>query len=108
MAYDEDLAARARDAVAELSTFTEQRMFGGLAFMVNTHMAIGIENDQLLVHVGKEGREAALADGARETHVRRGMVAAPPETVTNDEALHAWVRRGVELALAAPPKAAKR
>lgn len=39
MAYDEDLAARARELLAQLTDFDQRKMFGGLAFMVNPHMA---------------------------------------------------------------------
>ena len=49
MAYDEDLAGRARGLLAELTDFDERKMFGGLAFMVNTHMACGIVGDDLVV-----------------------------------------------------------
>ena len=41
MASDEVLAARVRDALAERTEFTEKAMFGGLASLVNTHMACG-------------------------------------------------------------------
>lgn len=39
-------------------------MFGGLTFIVNTHMARGIVKDDLMVRVGKDGHVAALARGA--------------------------------------------
>jgi hypothetical protein len=45
VAYDEDLAARARELLAELTDVDERKMFGDLAFMVNTHMAGGLEGD---------------------------------------------------------------
>ena len=40
MSYDEDLARRIRDLVAGEPELTEQRMFGGLAFLVGGHMAV--------------------------------------------------------------------
>ena len=40
MTYDEDLAARIRDIVAPEPGLTEKRMFGGLAFLINGHMAV--------------------------------------------------------------------
>jgi len=40
MAFDEDLAHRIRDLLAGESDLTEKRMFGGLAFLVNGHMAV--------------------------------------------------------------------
>ena len=112
MAFDEELAARVRDAVAERADFSERQMFGGLAFMVRTHMAVGIIRDELMVHVGTEGYGDALADGAHELRmgerVMRGMVGAPPSVTTDDDALHTWVARGVDVALATPPKPATR
>ena len=112
MAFDEELAARVRDAVAERADFVERKMFGGLAFMVRTHMAVGITRDELMVHVGTEGYDAALADGAHELRmgerVMRGMVGAPASVTADEDALHAWVARGVDLALATPPKPGKR
>ncbi|MFD6133968.1 TfoX/Sxy family protein [Isoptericola sp. NPDC056618] len=112
MAYDEVLAARVRDVVAERADVVERRMFGGVAFMVNTHMAVGVGGDELMVHVGTDGYDAALADGGHELRmgerVMRGMVGAPASVTSDDDALHAWVARGVDLALALPPKPPKR
>jgi TfoX/Sxy family transcriptional regulator of competence genes len=53
MAYDTVLAERAVHLLAPLTAFEERKMFGGLAFMVNTHMACGIVRDDLMVRVGK-------------------------------------------------------
>ena len=47
--------------LAPRAPFEERKMFGGLAFMVNTHMACGIVKDDLMVRVGKAGHDAALA-----------------------------------------------
>ncbi len=41
MAYDEELAARAKEIIEELAEPREQKMFGGIAFMVNDHMCVG-------------------------------------------------------------------
>ncbi|MEL7974651.1 TfoX/Sxy family protein [Isoptericola sp. F-RaC21] len=108
MAYDEVLAARVRDAVAERADFVERKMFGGVAFMVNTHMAVGVGDDELMVHVGTDGHAQALTDGAHEMRMgertMRGTVTVGPDVTADDDALHAWVDRGVDLALALPPK----
>ena len=66
MPYDEGLAERVREQLAPQAPFEERKMFGGLAFMVNTHMACGIVKDDLMVRVGKAGHDAALAAGAGE------------------------------------------
>jgi TfoX/Sxy family transcriptional regulator of competence genes len=111
VAYDEDLAARVRDALAHRCDFTEQKMFGGLAFMVNTHMACGITRDILMVRVGKQGYENALALGAEPMtmgeRTMAGMVMVAADRTADPVVLQEWVDRGVDLALAEPPKPPK-
>ena len=54
MAYDEDLADRLRGALGT-TDYEVIKMFGGLAFMVNTHMAVGIIRDELMLRLGRDG-----------------------------------------------------
>jgi TfoX/Sxy family transcriptional regulator of competence genes len=104
MAYDEALAARVRDQLRSEPGLSEKAMFGGLAFLLDGKMSVGIRGDELLVRVGAEQMDAAL----REPHTResmmgeramKGFILVAPET--GDE-LAAWVRRGVDLARTLP------
>ena len=109
MAYDEDLAVRTRDVLSEISgDVVEKKMFGGLAFMVNTNMACGLIGDDLMVRVGADGHEDALARGAREMdftgRTMRGFVVVPGGDVVDDRILEGWVRAGVEVAESLPRK----
>lgn len=61
MAYDEKLADRIRQAVGPRSGVTEKKMFGGLAFLLDGKMFVGVSKDELMVRVGPEGHDAALA-----------------------------------------------
>ena len=66
MAYNEALAGRVRKALAGHTGVMEKRMFGGLTFMLGDKMCYGVIKDDLMVCVGPEGYEAALAEpGAR-------------------------------------------
>ena len=66
MSYDETLADRVRAVLARKRGISEKKMFGGLAFLVNGHMACGIIGDDLMVRVGPEAYDAALTKaGAR-------------------------------------------
>lgn len=111
MAYDEDLATRIRVALAERVEFTEKKMFGGLALMVNTHMACGVMSQGLMVRVGTAGHEAALADGASELQMgertMRGMVLITHDQLEDPAVFDAWVTRAINFALADPPKPPK-
>jgi TfoX/Sxy family transcriptional regulator of competence genes len=110
MAYDEQLADRIRNALGDRDDVEERKMFGGLAFMVAGHMAVGIVGTELMVRLGEEEADGALD----EEHVRamdftgrpmRTMVYVAPEGVADRAALEGWVRRGVSLTESLPPKA---
>jgi uncharacterized protein YejL (UPF0352 family) len=49
VAYDEGLAERVRDVLADRAGVAERKLFGGLAFMVRGNMACGVMNDDLVV-----------------------------------------------------------
>lgn len=66
MAYDEKLVDRIRGALPPRSAITEKKMFGGVAFLVDGKMFIGVNGTDLMVRVGPEGYDAALA----RPHVR--------------------------------------
>lgn len=110
MAYDEDVAYRVREALADADVDpVEREMFGGLAFMVRGHMTVGVIGDDLIVRVGKEGHEDALAQPhAREMDFTgkpmTGMVYVAPAGIADDGALRAWVRRGLDFTGSLPPK----
>lgn len=109
MAYDEGLAQRIRESLSEQDAVTERKMFGGLAFMVNGHMTCGVVGSELMVRVGKDAYEDALArKHAREMDFTgkslRGMVYVGADGLSEDEELEGWIRRGVEHALTLPPK----
>ena len=67
MAYDEYLANRIRELIASEDGYAEQKMFGGIGFMIDGHMAVGVSGaGGLLIHCSKEEAEALLAKpGAR-------------------------------------------
>lgn len=61
MAYNEPLAARVRDFFAEKNVATEEkRMMGGLCFMVDGKMCVGVETDRLMARLDPAVYEASL------------------------------------------------
>ncbi len=108
MAYDEKLADRVRDILEGDLGVSERKMFGGLAFMVDGHMACGIVGDDLMLRLGAEGAEAAL----RKPHVRpmdftgrpmKGMVFVEPAGLRG-ATLGRWVTTATTFARTLPPK----
>ncbi len=109
MAYEEALADRVRDVLIDVDGVTERKMFGGLAFMVNGNMLCGPIGENLMVRVGPDGYEEALAiDGASEMRFTgkpmRGFVDVDGQALADDSALKAWVERGLTFAQSLPPK----
>lgn len=112
MAYDEALAQRVQDALARRRDVEEKRMFGGVAFMVRGHMAVGVNKDHLMVRV-------APSDGDRwlsEAHVRpmdftgkpmRGFLFVDPAGVRTTRAVAKWVERALAFNATLPAKNAK-
>lgn len=110
MAYDEELAGRIREAVESVvgspEGYREIKMFGGLCWTVNTHMTVGAGDGGLMVHVGKDGMQAALEQGARPATMGQrtmgGVVLLAGEDLPDDQSLADWVRPAVERAQARP------
>jgi TfoX/Sxy family transcriptional regulator of competence genes len=60
MAYDLNLAERIRRQLAELPVLEEKEMMGGLTFMVNGKMCIGIIKDEMMCRIDPEFHETAV------------------------------------------------
>ena len=110
MAYDEDLANRIRELVLTEEGVTEQRMFGGLAFLINGHMSVAASSQGgLLLRVEPEQTAALLEKPhARSFEMRgramQGWLRVEAEGVTTKRELQRWVARGVGYARSLPPK----
>jgi TfoX/Sxy family transcriptional regulator of competence genes len=109
MAYDENLARRIRDELESMPGLVEKKMFGGTGFLVQGNMACGIHGNDMIVRVGPERYEEALA----RPHVKlfdmtgrpmSGWVMVSPAGFATDDDLRVWVQQGVEFALSLPPK----
>ena len=110
MAYDEELANRIRELIASEPGITEQRMFGGLAFLVGGNMSVAASGQGgLMVRVEPEATDDLLASPhARPFEMRgremRGWLRVDAEGVRTKRQLQPWVRRGVAYARSLPPK----
>ena len=110
MAFDEELAGRIRDILADQDGIVEKKMFGGLAFMLWGNMACGVtKDDELMVRVGPDAYDEALTrPHAREMDFTgrpmRGMVFVGTEGFTEDNDLADWVGQGVAFASSLPRK----
>lgn len=98
MAYDEHLAERIELVLTRMSVpFATKHMFGGVAFMVDEKMCLGVTNNDLMARVGPEREEEALNQtGARPMEFTgrpmKGYVHVNSEGVDAEADLEKWVR----------------
>ena len=110
MAYDEQLAERLRLLVADEDGVSEQRMFGGLAFLIHGNMAVAASGQGgLLVHVDPERSDSLLAEtNARPMEMRgremRGWLRVDAADVATKPKLARWVAIGTTYARSLPAK----
>ncbi len=112
MACDERLVQRVRQALATqpgLPAMAERRMFGGVAFLVGGHMAVGVSGDELMVRVGPAAHADALAQpGARPMDFTgrpmKGYVFVAPSALEPAPALAHWVAAGTAFVATLPSK----
>jgi hypothetical protein len=108
MAYDEELAERIRGHLPDVPV-TEQRMFGGLAFLIGGHMAVAASGQGgLMVRCDPAETERHLSEGASPFEMRGkamdGWLRVATEAVADDAALARWVEVGTSYAGGLPPK----
>jgi hypothetical protein len=109
MAFSEELAERIRQGLARRKGVEEKKMFGGIGFLLNGNMLVGVWKDSLIVRLGPEEGEKAL----KEPHVNefditgramKGWVLVAPEGVEADDELSGWVQRAVKYVGKLPAK----
>jgi len=110
MAYDEELSERIRGLLGDRADLTEQKMFGGLAFLIGGNMAIAASGQGgILVRVDPDGSDELVATTPAELMEMRGRSMAgwlrvDTEDVADDATLGEWVERGAGYAASLPPK----
>lgn len=107
MAYNEFLADRVRNQLSQVLVVEERKMMGGLIFMVNNKMCLGVDIDKktqldrLMVRVGKlPYLELLNVKGSRVMDftgsIMRGFLFIDPEGFDLEEDLAFWVTKGLE------------
>ena len=109
MAYDESVAQRVRAELDGLPGLVEKKMFGGVGFIVQGNMAVGVHDNDLIVRVGA----AQYAETLAKPHVKvfdmtglpmQGWVLVSSDGIEAEEDLKHWIEQGVTFALSLPPK----
>ncbi|CAN5643150.1 TfoX/Sxy family protein [soil metagenome] len=109
-AYDDELADRVRETTEGEPGLSEKRMFGGLAFLVNGHMAVAASGQGgLLLRIDPADAETLTARPHVERYVMRGRAMngwlhVGRAAVETDDDLRHWTEIGLGYARSLPPK----
>jgi hypothetical protein len=107
--YDPGLAERLRELLDHRSGFEQKKMFGGIGWMLNGNMCVGVYKDWLITRVGESAAPALF----REMHVKpmditgkpmKGWAMVAPEGVAQDAALKRHVEAAVTFVTTLPKK----
>src|SRR5262245_60640236 len=109
MAFSEALAGRIRQRLARRKNIEEKKMFGGVGFLLNGNMLVGVWKELLIVRLGPEEGEEAL----KEPHVRvfditgrpmKGWILVAPDGVATEDQLSDWLQRAEKFVETLPAK----
>jgi hypothetical protein len=109
MAFDERLAERIRGSLGRRKGFAEKQMFGGVGFLLNGNMCVGVHGTELIVRLAPEDTDAAL----KQANTRRfdltgrpmkGWILVKPAGLKTDAQLGKWIGVAVKFAGALPAK----
>ena len=109
MAFDERLADRIRGSLGRRKGLVEKKMFGGVAFLLNGNMCVGVHKSDLIVRLAPEETDAALP----HAHTRRfdltgrpmkGWILVEASGLKTDVQLGKWVQVAAKHAGSLPAK----
>ena len=109
MAFSEVLAERIRQRLARRKYVEEKKMFGGVGFLLNGNMLVGVWKDSLIVRLDPDEYDDALQQPhAQEFDITgramRGWVIVEPGGVEQDHHLKDWIERAMKFVKALPKK----
>ncbi len=102
MAYNEKLAHRVRELISPTHTITEEKkMFGGLCFMVNEKMCVGVEEERLMVRLNPDLTEEVMEkEGCRPMdftgRIMKGYVFVDIEALNTKKKLEYWIKLALD------------
>ena len=109
MAFDEALAARIRKILARRKNVAEKKMFGGICFLLNGNICVGVWKESLIVRVGPD----KYAESLMEPFVKKfditgramtGWVMVDPGGTETDDDVNDWIRIAVKFTRKLPLK----
>ncbi len=109
MAFDEQLAVRVRESFGKRKGLVEKKMFGGVGFLLNGNMCVGVYKSELIVRLPPEDADSAV----KEPNVRifditgrpmKGWILVAPAGLKTAAKLSKWIEVAAKFAGSLPAK----
>jgi TfoX/Sxy family transcriptional regulator of competence genes len=109
MSYSKSLAARIRQVIGRRRGIVEKKMFGGVGFLLDGNMLVGVWQDSLIARLGPdEGPQALKKPHVREFDITgramKGWVMVEPDGMETDRQLSDWIERATQFVATLPVK----
>ncbi len=110
MAYNEEIEEKVDTLLADELTLKKKKMFGGMCYLINGNMAMGVYKDYLIVRIGNEEIANSLIDGKNVKPFditgkkMKGWVMIDNALLDNDASVIEWCRLGLDYAGSLPAK----
>jgi len=109
MAYSESLAQRIRSLLGRRRGVTEKKMFGGVGFLLNGNMCVGVWTTSLIVRIDPADYEQALLEpNVAEFDITgrpmKGWIIVEPDGLETDEELRQWIEQAIGFVGGLPAK----
>ena len=113
MAFDKHLADRIREILVKQPQVEEKEMMGGVAFMVNDKMCVGVIKDEMMARIGPDAFDEAIEKhGCRPMDFTKkpmkGWVFISPEAIDRVKDLEYWIELALEYNLVSKPTKKKK
>ncbi len=111
MPYNKSLSDRLQPLLKTRKGFSQKEMFGGVGFLLNGNMCVGVYKEFLILRLGKEEADRAL----NQKHVKpfditgramSGWVMVEKEEIDSEHNLRSWVEAAARFVQTLPPKTA--
>lgn len=101
MAYNEKIADRIRKALSGTKKVVEKKMFGGIAFMVNDHMCLGVDKDDMMLRCDADLTDELLSKkGARPFDLTgkpmKGWLLVSADGTSSKRDFDFWIKTAIE------------
>lgn len=108
MAYNQKLAERIRNSLLNISNVEEKEMMGGLTFMVNDKMCVGIIKDEIMCRIDPEMHDEAIKKQGCRTmdftnRLMKGYVMIDDSGMKKNKEFNYWINLALEFNKKAKP-----